>query len=290
VLLSEENRPLEIHVDHMEWEYLTRECLDREFLKYEVPQWGIRYIPWNSGDFTAPGRRAAYALIVLTQIYRANQKFMDGLAEIHSQNADAIHFIQAEKRELRFPVPGNIDSLKNLGLVPCHPQSKDLVGITEGFGKQWGLNAPWATGLLLQNLTYGHRCERGLAAVWKPTFWPTLALSWESVHKTIAPPGGWDPVTEKWEHYLNRMKKYRADVERKAKELGIESQRGKSELDTYVGWLYERIALKLTPTQICDKQGNSPHPVGQATIERGIAQVARLLEITLPLNRSRYVR
>jgi hypothetical protein len=59
----------------------------------------------------------------------------------------------------------------------------------------------------------------------------------------------------------------------------------RSELETHVGWLYERIALKRVPKQIALEIGGI-----QSTVEDGILSIARLLDIQLPRNRGPSIR
>src|SRR5918996_2658794 len=238
--------------------------------------------PWRPGPraFAPPEYRAGYALSMLTTHYWDNPQFMHWLSDIHSQHTDVVHFLRAKGKDLGLLLAPSISDLENLDLsLLYHPNLSGLIMATQDFTGEWGLNAPWALGLLLHNLAYWHQCESDAGVeIWRGVFSFTNAYSWPAVHEE-SPAPEWDPVVESRQYYSERIVEYMHDVEERLKEAGMVPHGGKSELDTYIGWLYERIALRLTPTQIWDKQCNDPHPVGLAAIERGIGQVAKLLKI-----------
>jgi hypothetical protein len=249
---------------------------------------------WRPGphDFAPKEYHAGHALLKLTLYYHANPQFMSELAGIHSQHTDAVHFIKTEGRSLNFPLFITVSDGHDVGLVSSHPKLMDLVMCANTFRNQWGLRAPWALRLLLLNLAYGHQCESDSGVeVWRPRFFALpFVMFWESIDEEIAPPGKWYPMSESRQDYLNRVKEYLDAVEKRILESGMKSQCGKSELDTHVGWLYERIALRLTPTQIWDRQRDRLHAAELPAIEKGITRVAKLLAIQLPRNKSRYER
>ena len=100
----------------------------------------------------------------------------------------------------------------------------------------------------------------------------------------------YDPENETRGTFLKRAReKLRQEakaIEDFYRENGAEGQGDKSELSRHVEWLYERIALKLTPRQIVEKHKGDSKPPGQHAVEDGIHKVAQLLEITLPRNRA----
>jgi hypothetical protein len=104
----------------------------------------------------------------------------------------------------------------------------------------------------------------------------------------------YDPTLESRQSFLDRAKaalvRQAEEIEDICREHGMEKQGGKSELERHVEWLYERIALKLTPRQIVEKHNHDSKPPGQDSVEEGIHNVAQLLEITSPRNRSPYTR
>lgn len=104
----------------------------------------------------------------------------------------------------------------------------------------------------------------------------------------------YDPTCESREAFLKRaldtLTKEADRIEASYREHSMEKQGGKSELETHVEWLYERIALKSTPREIVEKHSGDSKPPGQHAVEDGVRKVAQLLGITLPRNRIPYIR
>ena len=99
----------------------------------------------------------------------------------------------------------------------------------------------------------------------------------------------YDPSWESREAFLKRVQeelRRQADaVEEAFESQGMERQGGKSELETHVEWLYERIALKKPPMKIA-----LDNDMGQSTVEGAIGELAKDLQITLPRNRGPSIR
>ena len=89
---------------------------------------------------------------------------------------------------------------------------------------------------------------------------------------------------------LNKVKKYMDLVEEKAKDGGLVPLRHRSELETHVKWLFQRIALKMPPESIVNMH-NKGDGTGEGTIvtkdavQEGVRKLARLLEVKIPRNR-----
>ena len=79
-------------------------------------------------DFAPKEYRAELALRRLSLLYRDCPEFMRGLADIHSLNAFAVHFMQTEKRDLEFPMIPTVSGLADLGLLPIK-----IAGLEDGY-------------------------------------------------------------------------------------------------------------------------------------------------------------
>ena len=219
------------------------------------------------------------AIYWLFQHYGKNSDFMKEFGE----------FIDAYEAELaKHPMPEKMD------------ESAPLISHAKELADKGGLNAPWAPAKIIREaqINYHYRWEAVINGVKpNPTFKYRFPLNAMVImHGLPAPDEMWvrldmeyDPSRETRAAFLNRAKQELElqvkVIEKRFEARGMVPQEQKSELETHVLWLYERIALRLTPSQIVYKHRNDSRPPGQHAVEDGIRKVAHLLEITLPHNR-----
>ena len=256
----------------------------------------------HPGEYNLPGWNREVAIYGLFNHYGKNPLFMSEFGQFidHSLN-DLIEI--ASLPEDYWGVPEEFPSgalrvnANSIGYQQSKPWQgpEPLVSRARDFAIRWGLAALWGPEMIARDAA-ANALHKATFPDWEYVFPLRLGgVTWSTLSPTVVELKMiYHPVRETRKDFLDRAKcevmRQADEIERAFREAGMERQWRKSESETHIEWLYERIALKLTPTQIWDKHQNDPHPVGQDAIEKGIREVARLLDVTLPRNRSSYVR
>ena len=225
---------------------------------------------------------AANAIYLLFQHYGENQTFMQdfgGLIDSHGAELS------------KYPPPSEMD------------EPSPLISGAKGLAIKWGLNAPWAPSSIIWEAKINYVRKQpdpnlgsGRIDSYRFPLNATFTIS------KIPPPGEmkitlemeYHPSEETRISFLERatgeLRKQAEIIEQRFEAKGMVPQEHKMALETHILWLYERVALKLTPIQIWDKHRYDRKPPLQNGIEDGIRKAAKLLEITLPRNRAPFTR